>query len=282
METVQVENLRLGKQNYVPDDRTLMLAEYLDVDIPFPASWDFDTARVEFPLRVWGNNEYGDCVFAGRANHILRLERKEARYTPYLQDKDVIEEYKKRTGCQNPGDVNDRGYVVLNALKEWREGWTPNMTNASGQPIPPRNFQIAAFGEIDPQDFNQCKLATYLLTGTQYGLWLPLTALDQLREAIEQDKQCIWQVNSNAPATHQRPGTWGGHLVYAKKYSPDLITCLTWGMEVGMTEGFLKKYCDEAWAVVDALSPWRNRHEIDVDALVKKLRDIGAENIEGG
>jgi hypothetical protein len=42
----------------------------------------------------------------------------------------------------------------------------------------------------------------------------------------------------------------------------------------------MEKYCDEAWAVVDSFNPWKGRSEIDVDAILKKLRDVGATIIE--
>jgi hypothetical protein len=67
-------DFKLGKKEYVHDDRTLQLHELLRTEqVHAPSTFDFDSGRKAFPRKVWGNDEYGDCVLAGRANHLLRL-----------------------------------------------------------------------------------------------------------------------------------------------------------------------------------------------------------------
>src|SRR4051812_46386912 len=71
---IKPEKIRLGKQEYVHDERTLMMARFLLPDLRFSEIWDFDKGRAPFPLRTWNNTRLGDCVVAGEANQLMRLE----------------------------------------------------------------------------------------------------------------------------------------------------------------------------------------------------------------
>jgi len=275
METVQVDGFRTGKQEYEHDPHTLMLGDFLAEDIVYPVPFDFDHNRRPFPTNVWGNDAYGDCVFAGRANNLLRLERVETRNTVPLTDQQVVDEYKLRTGCQTPGDAKDRGYSVIQALREWRHGWELHFPDTK---VTERTYSIAAFGELNPGDVKQLRTAIYLLHGIQMGIWLPLTALDQLQTAIKQGRPCTWDYVPDNP--RNRPGTWGGHLIYSKRYDEDRIWCLTWGMEVAMTTSFTDHYADEAWGVIDSFDPWRRTHYFNVNAMIEKMQEVGVTNIE--
>lgn len=252
-----MKTMRLGKKEYKPDERTAMMARFITPEIVHPPTvWDFDKGRRPIPIRVWGNHDYGNCVFAAQINHDIRIERVEQRQTLKVEDSNVILTYRELTGCQEPGDANDRGYVMLDGFNWWRHtGW--NIRN--------RNYRIDAFGELDPADEEQLRLAIFLLQGIELGFWLP-------RSAMQQTDQGFWDVTEGAGT---EPGSWGGHAVYAKKYDADSISVLTWGKEVKVSNAFVRKYCDEAWAVVDSLDAWRKRPGIDVAKLRSYLQQIG-------
>src|SRR5581483_5120269 len=223
---------RLGKQPYEADARTLKMVHFLDTTTTQPSSWNFDSTRKPFPIHMWGNDQWGDCVLAGRANHTLRLERVEHKTTPIISDQDVINEYKTLTGSQSPGDANDNGLVVLRAMQEWRSvGW-PIHTQAN-QPFVQK---IDAYGELDPSNLDLLKKAMWMLNGIHIGLSLPITAQAQF-------DQGVWDVVPNAGSDGE-PGSWGGHLVFAKRYNTKGIYCLSWAKEVLMTNAFIEKYCD--------------------------------------
>lgn len=260
MENEILQGLRLGKGEYKHDERTLMLARYVLPDIRIPAKHDFDRGRSPIPVRVWGNNDYGNCVIAGEANHILRNERVEQRRTVKLSDDHVINRYKLLTGTQSPGDSNDNGLVVLHTMRDWR---------GNGFTVDKRNYSISAFGELQPEDDKQLRSAIYLLNGIHMGVWLP-------RAAQAMTNNGLWDYNGETGA-EWAPGSWGGHLVYAKKYDEDSVSVLTWGKEVKVSNSFIHKYCDEAWGVVDNFNAWKTRQTIDVEKLKKYLRDIGAK-----
>lgn len=266
---------RLGKLEHVEDPKTLMLGPYL-APPKVPDIFDFDKRKSPFPLSSFGNDQWGNCVIVGRANHSMRLERIERRRTPGITVTDVVEEYKRESarqfndnGPQSPGDPFDRGLYVLEALKDWRNsGWEIPRTMRSRKRLLTQT--IAAYGEIQPRNKEQLRAALYGLNGVQMGLDLPLTAMHQWRSGTEWDV-----VPSVAPET--KPGSWGGHLVYCKAYDTSGVYCLTWGREVYMTNAFVDFYCDEAWAVVDSFE--RADRVADVQKIIQYLRDIGATGI---
>ena len=258
--------VQLGKHEYVHDERTVMMGPLLtDAALAFPATYDFDKNRRPFPKNVWGNDEYGDCVIAGRCNNLLRLERAETRGTPVLTNEIAVEKYFQLTGGQ------DVGLNVISTLRDWRtNGW--DLKGSAAANAPTRNFRISAFGELDPLDIPQQKAAIYALHGVQFGYWLP-------RQAQVMTRNGVWDYNGETGSSWN-PGSWGGHLVYSKQYSPKGMTVRTWGIDVLVTDAFHKKYCDESWVVIDDLDKWRTKPEINIVGLMQKLKDIGASHIE--
>jgi hypothetical protein len=254
--------VKLGKKEYVHDDRTLMMGKYILPDITVPPTFDFDAPRRPFPVKVWGNEEYGDCVIAGEANQTLRLERIEAHRTVPLDDQDAIDRYKTMTLCEQPGDENDTGLEIIEAMRNWKNVGFYMHTRG-------RIFTIAAYGELDPSDRQITRAASYLLHGVQWGFWLPRAA-----QAMTED--LVWDYNGETGA-EWKPGSWGGHCVYSKQFDEDSHTVLTWGREVRVSDSFIDRYADEAWAVVDSLDPWKKTQVLDVDKLEQELGQISSK-----
>lgn len=250
-------NVRLGKQDHKHDDRTLMLAKFIRTETRIPSGYDFDKGRAAIPVHMWGNDDWGDCVIAGQANQLLRLERIEQRRTIPLGDQDAIDRYKTLSGSQSPGDAQDNGLVVLDALRDWHHsGWM----NAG------RNYTIDAYGEIMPNDPVQLRMGIYLLHGVHFGFSLP-SAAQAMTDAG------VWDYNGET-GPEWEPGSWGGHLVFSKAYTVKGCKVLTWGREVLATNNFIKKYADEAWSVVDSLDAWKSKQTINIPALISELQQI--------
>ena len=259
---MNAEKLRLGKKDYKHDPRTLHVVRYMTPDIHVPAKFNFDKGRAPFPDRMWGNDEYGDCVIASRANAQIRIERVEQRRTLKMVDDDAISEYKRMTGCQEPGDSNDTGLVMLDAQREWKNtGWSMTMP-------PHHHYDIAAYGEIDPSSRQDLRASIFMLTGIHFGFALPEAAQQMTDEGV-------WDYQGQS-GYEWRPGTWGGHAVYGFAYDPDSITIKTWGQNVKVTNNFIEKYCDEAWGIVDNLDSWRVKQTVDVAKLTNELRQISS------
>lgn len=252
--------VRLGKQPYRHDPRTLMLGRYFKTDeIVVPDKFDFDHNRRPFPNRMWGNDEFGDCVIASEANNEFRLERVETWQTPQITDEDAINRYKALTGCKEAGDENDTGLEMIVAFRNWRnKGFQTAYKD--------RNYTIDAYGELDTTNEKQLRQGCYLLHGIHFGLWLPAAAQEMTNDGK-------WDYNGETGRDWQ-PGSWGGHAVYGKKFSPTSFYVLTWEMEIEVTNNFIAQYADEAWGVVDSLDKWRKSGHLDVDAMENELAQV--------
>jgi hypothetical protein len=220
---------KLGKAAAKRDAKNLKFASLLRAAAPaIPDTYDFDTTHSGIPTPMFANDVLGDCVIAGRAHQTLRFEDVEQGKVIPITDGDVRSEYFKQTGGP------DVGLVVLDSLRLWRKkGWKA----AS------KSYKIKAFAEVDPTKPQQVRQAIFGDVGVGLGVQLPKSAQAQINSGQP------WEV-TNGPAS--QPGTWGGHYVYVPGYTPKGPVCVTWGRKQQMTWAWLKKYCDEAYAIFDA------------------------------
>jgi len=249
--------MKLGKKEYKHDPKTVKLGSVLDADYAIPSVFDFDKGRAAFPQSAFGNIEHGDCVMVTRTNQLLRLERVETRRTVPITTRMVLDKYFELTGG------SDDGLVMLDTNRDWRtNGW--DVKTHAGT----RHYTIDAFGELDTNNPKQLRQGIYLLHGTQLGVALPISAQAQTDEGY-------WDVDDGPDG---EPGSWGGHAILAYRYDHENLYVKSWGKTIRVTERFIAKYADEAWAVVDSFDTWREA--LDVEKLKKILSDIGASGIE--
>ena len=248
---IQSNNIyKLGKAPARRDKRNLKLAAILRAPVSLPKEYDFDALHEGVPTPMFGNDHYGDCVIAGRAHQTLRFELIEQEELIPITETDVTREYFKETGGE------DRGLYVLDSLKLWRKrGWLAAK----------ERYKIEVFAEIDPADHQEIKRAVYMDIGVGIGLSLPKTAQAQFAAGKP------WDV-VNGPGS--APNSWGGHYVYIPGYTAAGPVCVTWGQKQQMTWAFVNKYCDEAYANVDAVdTPKKKRglNEKKIDEFLSAL-----------
>lgn len=223
---------KLGKKAPRLDSRNLKLANYLKPGVTFnpPAesSWVVDVPS-------WGmmeNDQLGDCVIAGAGHSIQQWtfyvkEKLGQGQMVVVPDNQILTAYEK-VGGYVPGDPStDNGCDMLTALKYWRK------TGIGGH-------KILAFVQVDPTKPLEWMSAIELFGNLYIGLALPLSAQNQ--EA--------WTVPDGGPEGDGSPGSWGGHCVPIMAYSPQSLTCVTWGQTLKMSHNFFAGYCDEAYAVL--------------------------------
>jgi len=240
---------KLGKAPAKRDARNLMFATILKA-VKVPAEYDFDVQHKGVPMPMFGNDEYGDCVIAGRAHQTLRFELVEQKKIIKITDADVEKEYFKETGGP------DSGLVPLDSLKLWRKrGW-----RAAG-----KTYKIKAFAQIEPKNHPQIRQAVFGDVGIGIGLLLPLSAQNQINAGKP------WDVVSGSSA---KPNSWGGHYVHIPGYTKDGPVCVTWGRKQQMTWRFLDKYCDEAYAIIDAVNTAKKKAAINVKKLETFLASL--------
>lgn len=243
-------HFKLGKAEAKRDPRNLKFAAVLRVKVPpVPKRYDFDVAHPGIPTPMFGNDELGDCVIAGRAHQTLRFEKLEQGKLIRIRDADVRREYFAETGGE------DSGLVVLDSISRWRKkGW-----RVDGKP-----YTIRAYAELQPTDHVNVRRAIYADCGVGIGLRLPRSAQQQI------DAGGTWDVVSGSSG---RPNSWGGHYVYISGYTPEGPVCVTWGRKQRMTWAFLDRYCDEAYAIFDAEDRFR-KSIVAKDRIAAFLRTV--------
>lgn len=247
--------VRFGKRKPKRDQRNLMFAALLRAPPALPAEYDFDVVHKGIPTPMFGNDQYGDCVMAGRAHQTLRFEKAEQNKLIAIGDKDVLREYFKET------DGADSGLVVLDSLKEWRTtGWLAAK----------RRYKIKAFAEIDRSKRNEIKRAVFMDIGVGLGLTLPDSAMPQFYAGKP------WAVVGGKAG---QPNPNNGHYVYVPGYTTTGPVCVTWGRKQQMSWAFFAKYCDEAYAIIDAVDTAKKKRALDavkLDAFLASLRKARA------
>jgi len=236
--------LQFGKAPAKRDDRNLNLADVLLKADPLPAEYDFDDEHTGIPTPTFGNDKFKNCVIVGRAHQTLRFEIAEQKVLISITDEDVAREYGKETGGEN-NDIE-----ALESLKLWRKrGW-----EAAGQ-----HFKIKGFAEIkDRTDREAIKRAIYINTGVGLGFILPDSAKTQFEAGQP------WEVTRDK-AEH-------GHYVYVPGYTKDGPVCVTWGRKQQMSWAFVDKYCDEVYAIIDAIDTPEKKRTLDAEKINEFLK----------
>lgn len=241
---------KLGKAPSKRDIRNLKFAAILKAPPTLPSEFDFDLKHTGIPLPMFANDTFGCCVISGRAHQTLRFEDLEQGAVITITDDEVTDEYFKETGGA------DDGLVVLDSLKLWRkEGWT-----AAKQLL-----KIKAFAQIDQTNHTEVKRAIFLDVGIGLGLSLPNSAKAQIQAGKP------WDVVSGPDS---KPNSWGGHYVLAPGYTKLGPVCVTWGQKQQMTWAFVDKYCDEAYAIFDAVNTAKLKAALDVKGLNSFLASL--------
>lgn len=235
--------------------------------------------------RMFGNDEYGDCVIAARAHQTLRFEKYEQGTQPEITDREVIDQYFEESGGL------DTGLYLLNSLKVWRnKGWE----------VGGRNYTIYAFAGVDWRNHEEVKHCIHLLGGVNFGMLVYEKDMQQFREGK------LWELTSNNGSflgghgvylfhyeQEEEPSTcpfangicWGLNLTSAKlgrktrfkaiiNYDQDGLTCMTWGRKQHMTWDFWDARIDEAYGIVDNRNDWLEDSPIDVEKLDAYLKEI--------
>lgn len=241
---------RLGKAPAKRDPRNLQLRALLKKVVKLPTEYDFDLKHAAVPTPVFGNNDWGCCVIAGRAHQTLRFELVEQKKLIRITEKEVVDEYLDQSG----GD--DGGLITLDSLRVWRkQGWTAAK----------KRYQIRAFSEVDRRRLTEVKTAIFLNLGVGIGLRLPSSAERELTAGKP------WMATTGPGS---KANSWGGHYVYVSGYTKLGPTCVTWGSKQRMSWAFFSAYCDEAYAIIDDLNTAQKRALIDEKKLTAFLSTV--------
>lgn len=226
--------LKHGKKPFVPDDRDFKFAAYKTAALPtVPTTWGYDNI---YPKNGWGmlgNDEYGDCVWAG-ACHEHMLMNLVAGHPVTFTTADALAAYSAVTGFTPNDPQSDQGTDVRQALGYRR---TTGILDSLG-----RRHKIGAYLSLDVDrirngDFSEVAEAGYLFGQVGLGVQLPESAMTQF------DEDHMWSYKGG-PID-------GGHYVPLTAHRR-YLEVISWARVVPTTNAFLEHYVDEAWAIVSS------------------------------
>lgn len=217
----------------------LKLAHFLTGALPpVPATVDYLSKVTDWPM--YGNDRYGDCVFAMIGHTIEAATTYGQGTTVKVTDTDVLKGYSDVTGFDPDDPSTDQGTVIQDALDYWRK------TGIGGH-------KILAFAQVDHTNMAEVDAALYLFGHIQVGINFPASAMDQFNNGQP------WDVVRRSPIE-------GGHAIDMGSKNE----VVTWAQRQQFTPAFWNTYVEEAWVAItpewyDAAG--RNPEGIDAAAL---------------
>lgn len=259
------KSLKLGKRPATPGAVKLKLNDYLNQEkLPTPPQ-DFGHQGAVSDWGMLGNDNAGDCVWAGAAHEHMLFTTLGGCQADF-NDQTVLKVYSDVTKYDPkqtmPGGYNptDQGTDVPVALKYRQQ---TGITDLHGNV-----HKIGAYVAIAPQDLTTIATAAYLFSAVAIGVMLPAYAMDQYF-ANEP-----WDIPNHVTNT----GMDGGHYIPIIGRKNGNFVCITWGKEQQITPRFLYSYCDEAYAIfsTEYLKGGKSPEGFDNDQLLKDLQAVTA------
>lgn len=182
---------------------------------------------------LYAFNGAGDCAWAGPAHETMVINHNAGRSVPRFTTLNVLNQYAQYLGLSDYTQLNannDQGSDVQQVLQHRA---TTGLTDADGN-----THKIAAYVSIEPGNVQDLWDALYLFECVGIGIQFANSAMDQF------NANQMWSVVPGAQIE-------GGHYIPLVGHPVASVwTCITWGKRQLMTQNFLKKYCDEAYAYI--------------------------------
>lgn len=208
-----------GKLGKLPATRPYGISDlgaYLMHRPPAPPAAVSAPAVASWPMA--GNDQYGDCVFAGSCHAIQAWNAEVSEHDAVPADQAVVDAYLAYTGGE------DVGANISQVLRMWQR------KGLFGQ-------KIAAFAPVNEKSIADLHMAIAFYGNCKIGIQCPESAQEQFGEGKP------WTVVPGSPIE-------GGHDIELVGYDANCVYAVTWGAVVEVTYPFIAKFCDEAWAVI--------------------------------
>lgn len=252
---------KLGKLPAAPKPTDLRLGKYLDheavlpkVKIPFgfgkALEWQMFGNGPDDSVRK-GFQGAGDCVWAGAAEETRVFNRERGGHDVAFTGKSVISDYSAVTGYVIGDNSTDQGTDMGDAANYRKK---TGVVDASGT-----RHKIAAWVRLEPGNFGQLLVATYVFTCTGIGIVFPDSAWGQFDEPNP-----TWDYVPGSPDD-------GGHYIPGLGAdSADEITVASWAKRVRVTRAFIENQEDEAMVYLSLeqfRSDGKGLHGLDIEQL---------------
>jgi hypothetical protein len=252
---------KLGKTPATHDPHDLLFAKYVEASkLPaVPAEFGHESLIGEKDWGMLGNDEWGDCAWAGPAHETMLLSTEGDKPATFTTA-GVLSDYSAGTGFDphaGPSGDNptDKGSNVRQVLSYRRK---TGIVDAAE-----KRHKIGAFVKLDPKNLTHVYQALYLFQAVGIGIEFPGSAMEQFNKGEP------WSVVPGAQIE-------GGHYVCCVGKHAN-INIVTWGALQQMTVEFFEQYCDEAWAYVseeDINDTGRDPEGFDLAQLREDLKSV--------
>lgn len=247
------QTVKLGRKPPTVEIRkALHLSAYLDLAaITLPETVDYHTKSSASLSRMYLNDQYGDCVIAGKYHTVGVWSGNDGPATVVGTDAEVLASYHAICGA------GDNGCVITEVLDAMKSG---------GLPFNGVRHGIDGYVAVDWTNREMVKAALYLFGNITLGINLPSAWTSA----------STWDVTTS--------GIVGGHDVAAVGYRFDGVVISSWGKLFVITWAAFtsRKWLEEAWVLLgpdwygsDKVSP----SGVNVAALQADLAAIGQGKI---
>lgn len=229
-------DLKLGRLPSKYDGRDLQFGEYLftrkEVYVP-PVFGHGNTFK---DWGMLGNDQYGDCVWAGFDHEVMNYANLAAggvtgQEVVKFSTANTLSDYGS-TGFNPETGENDNGTEVRSALG-YRQ--TTGLVDETG-----KRHKIGAYVSIDPKNHKHIITALWIFEAVGLGFAVPESAMTQFNEGKP------WDVST------RETKIIGGHYVplIGKPVPTGEFAVITWAQRQLMTEKFFNNYVEECWAYI--------------------------------
>jgi len=244
--------VKLGKLPHSHDARDLRFASYLTALPAVPAVFGHEAVVKNW--NMLGNDQYGDCVWAGAA-HEVEMWTRESKTHPdaSFTDANVLSDYSAVTGFDPNDPSSDQG-TDMRAAADYRR--KVGIVDSKG-----RRHKIGAYVGLSVGNVEQLAEAVYLFGAVGIGIQFPSSAMTQFNQGKP------WDYVSGARIE-------GGHYIAGVgRSSSGNFLVVTWGKVIEATPRFLARYMDEglAYLSTEALAYSKSPEGFDVKQLQADL-----------
>ncbi len=269
--------MKLGRIAARSDRRTLNLEDFRKVQkaIVVPQATNFWTKRAPFKPESWGNREYGCCTIAKQANMFRRFERLEQRKTITITREAVLDCYERMSNDLYGG--GDNGAYEEDALGRSRKPETAIKDN-KGRPL-----LIDAYLRVDSWNHDAVREAIYTTKGHGIAVCLNLPqAYNNIVPPSSWDVPRDWSGKPLALTGAWRPGSWGGHSMWAIDYNKfGIVLEQTWDVPINLvTWEAAAAYMDEVHIVLDSKNAWKRlAKNFDVADIKDQINSVSSTKV---
>jgi hypothetical protein len=232
----------------------LKLADYFDHASVLPKiPAEFGHENLVHAWEMLGNDEFGDCVWAGAAHETMSWCA-DAGQKPVFTPDSVLSDYTAVTGF-NPDDPSTDQGTDMQVAASYRR--RVGIVDATG-----KRHKVGAYIALTPGDPDQLAAATYIFGAVGVGIRVPDYA------EAEFDAGKPWDVR------HGNPKILGGHYISSLARRSGNFCVATWGAIQEMTPAFYRRFCDEAIVYLsrEFLTAGRSPEGFDLAQLTADLK----------